>query len=191
MDIRVLGGIAKGRKLKSPLTFSTRPLLGRVKKSLFDIISEEIKGAQFLDLYAGVGSVGIEGISRGVERCVFVEKDAICVKLIKENLIKCDFKEKAEVYQRDVLNDLPYFLSGKRFDLIFVGPPYNLNLLEKTIKIIIKIELLEENGLVIGQHHFKEVVSQKIGNLEMYRQKKYGDMRLSFFKKKTITVALG
>ncbi len=180
--MRVIGGIAKGRKLKSPRGFSTRPLLGRVKKSLFDIISKNLKEAEFLDLYAGMGSVGIEALSRGAKRCVFVEKDAQCVKLIEENLIKCGFKEKAKVYQGDVLNELPHFLPREKFDLIFIGPPYKLNLLEKSIEIIIKMELIKENGLLIAQHHFKEVVPPKTGNLEIFRQKKYGDMRLSFYK---------
>ena len=183
MDIRIIGGIAKGRKLKSPLSFSTRPLLGRVKKSLFDIISPYIKDAYFLDLYGGVGSVGIEALSRGARKAVFVENDSDCIRLIKENLSKCGFKDKAEVYQGDVLGGLAYLLSEKKFDLVFVGPPYNLNLLEKTIKIIDESKILKEKGFVIGQHHFKEVIPQKIENLGIFRQKKYGDMRLSFYRR--------
>ncbi|MCK5535049.1 16S rRNA (guanine(966)-N(2))-methyltransferase RsmD [bacterium] len=182
MDIRIIGGIARGRKLKSPSSFSTRPLLGRVKKSLFDILSPYIKDSYFLDLYGGVGSVGVEALSRGARKAVFVENDSDCISLIKENLAKCGFEDKAEIYQGDVLGGLAFLLSEEKFDLVFVGPPYNLNLLEKTIKIIDETKILKGKGLVIGQHHFKEVIPQKIGNLGMFRQKKYGDMRLSFFK---------
>ena len=130
-----------------------------------------------MDLFAGFGSVGIEALSRGAKKVTFVESDGNCIEVIKDNLIKLGISDFSEIIQRDAAQ--PDLLEG-RFDIIFIGPPYQMKMLAEIIK---KSEiLLAKNGLTIGQHHKKEILPEKIGGLSIYRQEKYGDMRLSFYR---------
>ena len=178
MSLKIIAGKFRGRNLETLPGFKTRPLLSRAKKSLFDILTPKIVDAVFLDLFAGFGSVGIEALSRGAEKVAFVESDGNCIKVIEGNLTKFGILENAEIIQRDAAQ--PDLLEGK-FDIIFIGPPYRMKMLAEIIKKSEK--LLAENGLVVGQHHKKELLAEKIGGLSLYRQEKYGDMRLSFYKK--------
>ncbi len=177
---RVIAGAAKNKKLISPPDLFTRPLLGRIKKSLFDILVPKIDNAIFLDLYAGIGNVGIEALSRGAKEVVFVEKSPQCIAIIENNLQRCGFSENAQVLFADIIEKIPEF--NKKFNLIFIGPPYKANILALTIKIIDKKSLLSKDGWIIGQHHFKELVPKTIAGFTMFRQEKYGNSRLSFFK---------
>ncbi|MDD5687742.1 MAG: 16S rRNA (guanine(966)-N(2))-methyltransferase RsmD [Elusimicrobia bacterium] len=177
MSLKVIAGILKGRNIKTLPGLQTRPLLARVKKSLFDILTPKIVDSCFLDLFAGFGSVGIEALSRGAREVVFVENDAKCIRIIENNLETFAISEKAKAIQADAAH--PELLNGK-FDIIFVGPPYgtaNLpDIIGKTASI-----LADKNGLIIAQHHIRQVLPEKNEGLSLYRKEKYGDMQLSFF----------
>jgi len=183
--MRIIAGSLRGKKIESLPGLATRPLLGRIKKSLFDILGERIVDASFLDLYAGTGSVGIEALSRGAKYVLFIEKEARLTRLIRENLRKCEMEKKAEVAEIDILS---YNKEGRKFslleqfDLIFAGPPFKLNLTKDTLDIIIKLHLLKKNGWVICQHHFKEKVPEKKGFLRRFRKERYGKTIMSFYK---------
>jgi len=183
MGIRVIAGEIKGRKIKSLKGKTVRPLLARIKKSLFDIIGNKIKNAVFLDLYAGTGSVGLEALSRGAKEVIFIEKDSTAVKVIEGNLQKLGFDKKAKVWKRDVLQGLP---EDKKFDLIFLGPPYKLELILPTLKIIAQKEILTEKGWVICQHHFREKLPEEYFFHQLFRWEKYGNTILSFYQFKRI-----
>ena len=180
--LHIIAGTAKNRRLISLPGLATRPLSGRIKKSLFDILTPVIQGTVFLDLYAGTGNVGLEALSRGAREAVLVEQSTQCLDIIKQNHTNCGFADKAQVIGADIINRFTHL--NKKFDLIFIGPPYKLNLLTQTIKIIDENDLLAQDGWIIGQHHFKESLSEKIGRYVMFRQKDYGDSRLSFFRKR-------
>lgn len=183
--LRILAGAYRGRWIKgAPRGSTTRPILARIKKSLFDILQPHIRGCTFLDLYAGTGSVGIEALSRGAEWVTFVDNDKKCVWCIEENLKKLQ-EEKAEILKLDVLKE---FHNRKReYDIIFIGPPYKgadkqmLALTGETLKMIQRERFLASPGLIVAQHHVKEVVPP-IPGLNLARQEKYGDSTLSFFK---------
>jgi len=178
MPLKIIAGKYRGRNINTPAEGPARPLLARAKKSLFDILTPKIVNSVFLDLFAGYGSVGIEALSRGAKRAVFVETDRNCVEVIEENLKNLGAAESAEIIQRDAAR--PDFLEDK-FDIIFIGPPYKMKMLAD---IIGKSEkLLRKNGIIIGQHHKKEVLAERIGEVVLYRQEKYGDMVLSFYRK--------
>ncbi|MDH5662591.1 MAG: 16S rRNA (guanine(966)-N(2))-methyltransferase RsmD [Elusimicrobiota bacterium] len=183
--MRIIAGSLRGKKIKSLPGLATRPLLGRVKKSLFDILGDRVVDASLLDLYAGTGSVGIEALSRGASYVLFVEKDTRLTRLIKENLKKCDLEKKGEIAEIDILSytkgDRKFSLL-EQFDLIFAGPPYKLNLTGDTLDIILKLNLLRKNGWVICQHHFKEKVPEKKGFLSLFRKERYGKTVMSFYK---------
>ncbi len=136
----------------------------RVKQSLFDMIGKKVENSNFLDLYAGMGSVGIEAISRGAKRVVFVDRDTACVKIINTNLGMCRFKERAEVVQGDILlwmdKGISFYLRQK-YDLIFMGPPFRLNLTVISLEVVSKHGLLGEEGWIICQHHIGEKVPER------------------------------
>lgn len=169
---------------------ATRPLLGRIKKSLFDILGDRVVDASFLDIYAGTGSVGIEALSRGARHVLFVEKETHLARLIRENLRMCKLEKRAEVMEIDILSynkEGGKFFLTEQFDLIFAGPPYKLNLTKDTLDIILKLNLLKKNGWVICQHHFKEKVPEKEGFLSLFRKERYGKTVMSFYKMGTKT----
>lgn len=177
--MHVIAGSAKGRKLKSLPGLSTRPILARIKKSLFDIIRLKISEALFLDLFAGTGAVGIEALSRGAKQCVFIEKDTHAAAIIKENLFLTGLSAKGQVLVGNVF-DMVRGL-GQSYDLIFIGPPYKVHLVADTVAAVERYKLLKSDGLIIAQHHGKEDVPVAVGMLHLIRQEKYGDTRLSFY----------
>ena len=185
-DIKVIAGLARGRSIKSfKDDLSVRPILARIKKSLFDILRNDLPDCHFLDLYAGTGAVGIEAVSRGAKHTVFVDADSKCVNIIKENLKHLNFEDKASVYQINILGGLGG-LKGK-FDIVFMGVPYKdknklpLFLVGPTLDMVTKADLLKDSSLIIAQHHKKEdVVSND--KFEVVREERYGDTVISFLK---------
>lgn len=179
MSLKIIGGVFKGRNLAFSTELPTRPLLARAKKSLFDILTPKIAGSVFLDLFAGFGSVGIEAISRGAAKVVFVDNNLKCVKMIEENLDKIKARGIGVVLPCDAGKELPV---SDKFDIIFIGPPYAMNELESQVAAMERY--VKPDGVIIGQHQFREKMPENIGGLNQYRQEKYGDMRLTFYEKK-------
>ena len=184
--MRIIGGSAKRRSLKSPPpSLGVRPILGRIKKSLFDILRLRLEGAEFLDLYAGSGAVGVEALSRGAASVTFADMNPNCLSIIRQNLSKLQLFERARVVKADATKQLGHV--GGPFDLIFMGPPYHdakwnaLTLTGPTLNAIALSNILKPGGWVVGQHHAKEPPVQD-SRWRMFRQEKYGDTRLSFFE---------
>jgi 16S rRNA (guanine(966)-N(2))-methyltransferase RsmD len=193
MGTRIIGGGFKGQRLKSlPKGAFTRPILARIKKSLFDILKTRVSDASFLDLFSGSGSVGIEAISRGARRVVFVDSSAQCRRWIEDALKEITQKHELfirqaewEVYRADVLAGLDFL--GEQFNVIFCGVPYKdekkqaLFLVKDVLDVIERDKILAEGGWVVVQHHVKEKV-QGSSSWDFFRQEQYGDTYLSFFK---------
>ena len=193
MGTRIIGGGFKGQRLKSlPKGAFTRPILARIKKSLFDILKARVSDSRFLDLFSGSGSVGIEAISRGARRVVFADSSAQCQRWIEDALRELKqkhelFVRQAEwkVYRADVLAGLDFL--DEQFDLIFCGVPYKdekkrpLFLAQEALDVIERDKVLAEDGWVIIQHHVKEKV-QASASWDFFRQEQYGDSCLSFFR---------
>jgi 16S rRNA (guanine966-N2)-methyltransferase len=186
--MRIIGGIAKRRALKAPsASHGVRPILARIRKSLFDILRPQLEGSEFLDLYAGSGAVGIEALSRGAKFVTFVDVNPNCLSIIRQNLSKLRLFPRARLVRADIVRSLGGV--GGEYDLIFMGPPYHdedwtaLNLTGPTLRGIERAGLLKLGGWVIGQHHAKEPPVD-LPNWEMFREESYGDSRLSFFRKK-------
>lgn len=182
MPLKIIAGKYKGRNLKALPGYQSRPLLARPKKSLFDILTPKIINSTFLDLFAGSGSVGIEAISRGAKKVVFVENDKNCIKIIEENLKILSAEDYAEIIRGDASN--PVFLSSK-FNIIFIGPPYKMKIIPG---IIGKLDgITAEDGLVVVQNHYKDVLPERTGGFFVFRKEKYGDMMLTFYKRDDYT----
>ena len=142
--MRVITGSARGRRLKTPEDYDIRPTTDNVKESVFNIIQFDIEGRKVLDLFAGTGQLGIECLSRGAQSAVFVDQSKEAVKIIKENLKSCGMT--APVFQQDAAG----FLRGcGKFDLIFIDPPYNTNLIDKALEKIKEIDILSDGGIIV------------------------------------------
>jgi 16S rRNA (guanine(966)-N(2))-methyltransferase RsmD len=189
--MRVVGGSASGRKLLVVPGHGTRPILDRVKTSLFDILRPRIAGIAVLDLFAGSGGVGIEALSQGAERCTFIELSAKAVATIKKNLASTGLAGRAEVLHTDAFAYLR--ATNKQFDLIYVAPPQYRNLwLEAVHQIAARPELLHQStvepaadesaGQVIVQIHPKEYRRLDLENIQETRQKVYGNTMLVFYE---------
>ena len=121
--MRIIAGCARGRRLKTRKGSQTRPTADRVKESLFNILGNRLQGAFFLDIFAGNGGVGLEAVSRGAEKCVFIEKNSQCVKIIKENLSLCQLQARGEVLQSDALTAIKLLAQKQQqFTFIFLIP---------------------------------------------------------------------
>ncbi|MFH1283677.1 MAG: 16S rRNA (guanine(966)-N(2))-methyltransferase RsmD [bacterium] len=183
--ITIIAGQARGRKLKLPrILLGIRPILARIKKSIFDILRNKIQESVFLDLFAGTGSVGIEAISRGAKRVVFVESQNKCISIIKDNLEIFKFDRLSRVINNDVHRYVEN--SSEQFDIIFMGPPYKdengmLFLSMPVIKAVADRKLLKPDGWIIVQHHKRELL-ETYKDLISFREEKYGDSIVSFYK---------
>lgn len=151
--MRIFAGALKNRVLKSPKGLSTRPTMGMVREALFNICQYRIEGALFLDLFAGSGAMGLEALSRGAARAVFVEINRECVQCISDNIQKVGMAEQAQVLQGDVFAKIKALEKmGRAFDIIYADPPYEkgqegLQYGEKLVRAIDESALLKPGGL--------------------------------------------
>jgi 16S rRNA (guanine966-N2)-methyltransferase len=179
--IRVIGGTYKGQRLKRVASPLVRSIPDKLKEALFSILRETIRGRAFLDAFAGTGSVGIEALSRGAEKAVFIEELPQAVRVLKANLAKVGAEDKAVVvareYNRAVI-DLAR--DGFLFDLVFLDPPYKLLDERNPLKVLRKRRVIGPGGTVILRHHFK--TRPPLGDFPLARQVTLGDDTLSFFK---------
>lgn len=179
--IRVISGIYKGKRLskvKSPLV---RPIPDKLKETLFNIIQEEVKGSVFLDGFAGTGSVGIEALSRGAEKVVFIDEYYPAVKVIKTNLKKCGVEERVKIIHKEFNRGIIQLAKENvKFDMIFLDPPYRLVEERNPLKVIKKRKVLKPQGKIILRHYYKTEFEAKYYELE--RQTTIGDDTLSFYK---------
>ena len=184
--MRVIAGIAKGRRLFAVPGDSTRPITDRVKGSLFDILADSIVGAHFLDLFAGTGSVGIEALSRGASRAVFVESNRRALTTLRRNLQATGLGASAVVAQRDVFQylDQP---PCRSFDIIYVAPPQYKGLWSKTLLRLDGSGLLDASGKAIAQIFPKEYGDLPLQQLVLYDRRKYGSTLLCFYGKRPST----
>lgn len=185
-ELRVIAGTFRGRKLKSPPSLQTRPTSDRLRETLFNILATPIEGARFLDLCAGTGAVGIEALSRGAAHVTFVDQSRKMCALIAANLDELDAeKEKCEIATAQALDFLRRRAkkAGSAFDIAFFDPPYATDY-EAVLNFIGEhsAEILNANGLVIVEHHKKNILSEQFTMLKRYRELKQGDSILSFYR---------
>ncbi len=183
--MRVIAGSARGRKLKSPNSSETRPIMDRVKTALFDILAPDIMGMRVLDLFAGTGAVGIEALSRGAESATFVERSPEAWRLVRENLALTNLSDRAEVLRADAFAYLQQAAAmGRRFDLVYIAPPQYVNMAAKALAQIDVSPLTEPDGLVIVQIHPQEraeLDTLKLKQLRCYDERRYGSTLLLFY----------
>lgn len=186
--MRVISGIARGTKLNSIESMSTRPTLDRVKEAFFSSIQPNIdENTQVLDLFAGSGQIGIEFLSRGAKKAYFCEKNLLAVKMIKQNLEKTRFSECSVIISKDyklALKDLSK--DSIQFNIIYIDPPYRLNIAVDSIEYILNNNLLADNGVIIVEtdEEDRELKELEGLDIQIYKIKKYGRVKLIFLGRK-------
>lgn len=147
--MRVIAGSAKRLLLKTVEGMETRPTTDRIKETLFNMISLYLADSIFLDLFAGSGAIGIEALSRGAKKAVFVEQSSKAVECIQDNLKTTGLSAKAEVRKMDVISALNRMKNTESYDYIFMDPPYNLSLERMALQRISELQLLNPDGIII------------------------------------------
>lgn len=177
--MRVIGGEFRSRRLKTLPGLETRPTPDRLRESLFDVLVPRIAGCVFLDAYAGTGAVGIEALSRGARRAIFVEKNRAAAAVIRENLAALGLESRAEVY----VSKAAPVLDRVSADIVFLDPPYEL---EKEYDAALAVLANSDAKLVIAQHSRHIAPQCSYGSLERYRELKQGDNVLSFYSSTSV-----
>lgn len=185
--MRVIAGIAKGRRLQSVPGDVTRPITDRVKEALFSILGDFIVGARVLDLFAGTGAVGIEALSRGAAEAVFVDKSSAALRTVRANLQHTRLADRASVLRADAFKYLASPVESP-FDLIYVAPPQYKGIWADALRALearpawLSIYPEEDSGIVVAQTHPREYQDLPLDNLVEYDQRKYGSTLLCFYE---------
>jgi 16S rRNA (guanine966-N2)-methyltransferase len=219
--VRVIAGIAKGRQLLGPKSHAIRPALDKVKGAIFNILFD-VAGLTVLDIFAGTGAIGIEALSRGAKRAVFLDASPEALAIIKKNLDLCRFSDQATILRSKLPEDLRTVAKRSglaAFDLIFVDPPYDRELVNPTLEVIAKNNLLAPEGKIIVEHSPRETIASEyrldrihsgqsnaasdkttsrqmefqgraVSPLTLYDQRKYGQTIISFLSRSQHTEAI-
>jgi 16S rRNA (guanine966-N2)-methyltransferase len=183
--MRIIGGRFRGKKLIEPKDKETRPLKDLTKESIFNIINHsnkftiDIKKAQILDLFSGVGSFGIECLSQGASHVTFIEKYEAVLPILKKNLDNLKSEINYDIIESDILNRLEFKSLKLTYDLIFLDPPYKERALENILNKIIENKILNDNGIIIIHRHRREVDTFP-KNFHLIDEKKYGISKIIF-----------
>ena len=194
--MRVIAGQAKGTKLVSIKSSQVRPTLDQVRETLFNILGHDLSGEYFLDWFGGSGAVGIEALSRGAKKVVWVENNRQSQDLIYANLKKCRFENNDkgglsyfawELLKMGALQALPILeKKSLKFDVIYIDPPFADNLYEKCLIGLSSSQLLKKDSLIVVEHHNKNILQNIYGRLFRSDERQSGDTSLSFYSLKNI-----
>lgn len=181
--MRIIAGTGKGKRLKTVPGLQVRPTTDRVKESLFQIIGPYFDGGRALDLFAGSGSLGLEALSRGVDRVIFVDRSGASVQTVRENLRATGFENQAEVYRRDARSAIRSFRKqGLVFRYIFLDPPYREPILADIMERLGENGMLEPTGTVVAEHAGNAPLQSSYGNLSRVRSLPFGDTAVDLYR---------
>lgn len=181
--MRVGGGEAKGRKIRTPRGRTARPTSDRVKKTIFDILGPRVIGARVLDLFAGSGALGIEALSRGASRAMFVESDPGAVRIIRENIDHCQVGLCAEIFKGRADTALRTMRrAGMLFDFIFVDPPYDLGMAGGALELLSRGGVLEEGACIVVEWSRDERLAPAETSLIVEKEREFGRTIITFYR---------
>ena len=165
----------------TPRGQALRPTSDRVKESIFNILGEEVEGKVVLDLFAGTGSLGIEALSRGAKKVLFVEKGRQAIRLIERNLFQCGLKAQSEILPKDVNRAIGILdQRGESFDLILMDPPYVKGLIQKTLLKLQLHRIHRDDSILVIEHDRREPLPKTIEGWNLIRERAIGDTVISF-----------
>jgi len=179
--MRIISGTSRGRKLVTPRNQSLRPTSDRVKESIFNVLQDRVEGRIVLDLFAGTGNLGIEALSRGAKRAVFVEKGRQALRLIQKNLAQLGLEGRSEILPKDVSRAIGVLKQrGECFDLILMDPPYQKGLIQSTLTKLSSHPIYHKSSILVIEHNRREPIPHGAGGWDVTRQRRIGDTVVSF-----------
>lgn len=180
--MKILGGKFKGRNIV--VSRGIRPVLLKLRKSCFDILKGEIEGKIVLDLFSGSGSLGLEALSRGAAKSVFVDSHKECIKALKKNITALGISSQVEIYVRNSFEAIKdFFAEGKSFDIIFLDPPYYKGMLRKALQMLEEYDILTPRGYIVGFCYFKDDFLNESRSFSIITSKKHGQSLLLIYTK--------
>ncbi|MEC0269432.1 16S rRNA (guanine(966)-N(2))-methyltransferase RsmD [Paenibacillus anseongense] len=181
--MRVISGTAKGRSLKAVPGISTRPTTDKVKEAIFSMIGPYFDGGQVLDLFAGTGGLGIEALSRGMDKAVFIDIEKKSIDTIQHNLQVAGLKDQAEIYRTDAARALKALAKREQqFQLVFLDPPYKMKVIVDLINAMETQAIVEASTTIVVEHDAKDVLDDVIGGFKQQRRADYGDTAVTIYK---------
>ncbi len=177
--MRIVGGEAKGRRLKAPQGAGTRPTADRVRETIFNILGQRHHGERGLDLYAGSGALALEALSRGAGAAVLVERDRAAAAICSENAAELGYTARVQVMRAEMAQALQR-LPGA-FQLVFVDPPY-ADGPAAALTLLAERGLVEAGGTVVAEHDKREELAERYGALVRKDVRRFGDTAVSFFE---------
>jgi 16S rRNA (guanine(966)-N(2))-methyltransferase RsmD len=181
--MRIIAGEKKGFVLKAPRGQATRPTLGRVRESLFNILRLQIAEATVLDLYAGAGTLGLEALSRGAAHCVFVDRSETALAALRANVEKLGYQPRADLVRANVANWLAKQggAQPRAYSLVFSDPPYDSGEAQRSLELVGQHLQLAAGASVVVQTSTREKLPDEAGHLRRFRVESYGDTVLHFY----------
>jgi 16S rRNA (guanine(966)-N(2))-methyltransferase RsmD len=181
--MRVVAGIKRGFKLAAVTKGTIRPTSERTKQVIFNVLKDALPNSVVLDIFAGSGSLGIEALSRGAAKAIFIESEMAAIKLLIDNLKKTGFFEQAEIFKTTAEKAVKKLSElNIQFDLIFADPPYEGTLAHDTVGRIQDAKLLKSGGWLAIEHSSRTQLTPAAGNLVLKKQKQHGDSTVSFYQ---------
>jgi 16S rRNA (guanine(966)-N(2))-methyltransferase RsmD len=179
--MRIISGTSKGRKLVTPKSQFLRPTSDRVKESIFNILREEMEGKVVLDLFAGTGNLGIEALSRGAKKAIFVEKGRQALRLIQRNLNQFGLEERSEIIPKDAIRAIGILKQrGECFGLILMDPPYEKGLIQRTLMKLNSYPIYHKDSILVIEHDRREPLPHIMNGWNLIRERRIGDTVISF-----------
>ena len=181
--MRVISGYLKGRNILGYNILGTRPTMDRVKESMFASIQDYIDSSTVLDLFCGTGSLGIEALSMGSNKCYFVDNGKEILKYLNKNIDNLNIKDKSIVINKDYKDALLYFKNNNiKFNIILMDAPYKLEVAEEIINLVNKYDLLYNNGILVLEYS-TDKLKDNYDNLTLIKNKKYNNKYLNIYHK--------
>ncbi len=181
--MRVISGSVRGRNLKAVPGMNTRPTTDKVKEAIFSMIGPYFDGGLVLDLFAGAGGLGIEAISRGIARGIFIDIERASVDIIKQNLQSTGLIEQSEVYRNSAEQALKVLQRRElKFDLVFLDPPYRMKKMDELLMIIEERHLLALGAKLVLEHDTRTRYAEQIGGFACIRKAEYGETTVSIYE---------
>jgi 16S rRNA (guanine966-N2)-methyltransferase len=180
--MRVVSGSCKGTALKAVPGNSTRPTTDKVKEAMFNMIGPYFNGGIGLDLFAGSGGLGIEALSRGLDKMIFVDREGKSIQTIRDNIHSCGFDAQVEVYRNDAVRAIKALTKRNLLlDYVFLDPPYKNQQLQKLLEFFDRQNLMNKEGVIVCEHGSEIIMPEVVGRFVKKKYEKYGIIAVSIY----------
>lgn len=180
--MRIISGSKRGKKLLSPEGEETRPTLDSVKESIFNIIQFSIPDSYVFDAFGGSGQLALEAVSRGALSAVICENAKQAADVILKNIKSCGFEEQISLIRKNAFDFVKGY-SGKKFDLIFLDPPYNKMICDRMMKEITASQIISNNAVIVSETSANENLLEEYGPFKLKKQVKYGTVKVWIYRR--------